>query len=142
MKIPKQFQLIILPKGDLTQPSGMFICCPFTHIVGEGSTYDIAINKWTENARSFYNNFTFPIPPANKFCTRKVWYSEDKTTSDSVFLLDFSPDVKLEPVVVIPSSNEMKGKSEHELGAMFDWKVFCSPITKITQTSIKQPIPA
>lgn len=140
MKVPKQFQLIILPKGDICHPSGLFVCCPFTGIFGEGPTYEKALTMWKENARKSYN-VSFPIPASNKFCTRKVWYSTDKTTSHSIFLLDFSSDVHLDPVVVIPSSHEMKGKSEHELGAMFDWKVFCSPITKIIEPQrINQPI--
>mmetsp|Transcript_2945 Transcript_2945/g.4859 ORF Transcript_2945/g.4859 Transcript_2945/m.4859 type:complete len:152 (+) Transcript_2945:114-569(+) len=145
MKTPstKLFQLVILPKGDVTKPSGMVICCPFTHIIAEGNTFDSALRQWKQRATEKYN-CSFSIPSTNKFCTRKVWYSENPHSHDTLFLLDFSKDIPLKPLIIQPSSQLMKEKSEYkdaDMGAMFDWKVFCSPIIEMKDALVNNRNP-
>eukprot|EP00339_Tiarina_fusa_P024467 CAMPEP_0117041500 /NCGR_PEP_ID=MMETSP0472-20121206/28975_1 /TAXON_ID=693140 ORGANISM="Tiarina fusus, Strain LIS" /NCGR_SAMPLE_ID=MMETSP0472 /ASSEMBLY_ACC=CAM_ASM_000603 /LENGTH=154 /DNA_ID=CAMNT_0004752521 /DNA_START=20 /DNA_END=484 /DNA_ORIENTATION=+ len=132
----KLFQLVILPRGDINKPTGMIICCPFTKVIVEGKTFDVALQRWKAEASRQYVNCSFSVPSPNKFCSRKVWYTTTTTkeSEESVFLIDFSSDIPLESLVINPETRSVKKQTEYDsLGAMFDWKVCCSPIIEMQE---------
>lgn|SRR3990167_9036003 len=131
---PINYQLIILPKIR----EGICIFCPFTKIITEGKNYAQAISDWQQKAKKQYGS-NFPIPKQEEYLTRKVLTgAATNAQSSEFFLIDFNHDIQLEPVVVVLPSMKVLEAKDVPLGAMYDERVFCSPISSIPAASSKK----
>jgi hypothetical protein len=123
------FQLIILPKGDINTPTGVYVYCPFTRILTEGDTYEEAVEEWASVAKSEFGT-NFIIPRKDELLRRKVWYGVLPDTEFPVFYIDFARNISEKPSLVIPSSHTIMEADAYsaDLGVLFDWQVPCSRI--------------
>eukprot|EP01092_Planopodium_desertum_P015045 TRINITY_DN77733_c2_g1_i1.p1 TRINITY_DN77733_c2_g1~~TRINITY_DN77733_c2_g1_i1.p1 ORF type:complete len:208 (-),score=9.81 TRINITY_DN77733_c2_g1_i1:504-1127(-) len=116
------WQIFFLPKDDLFSPQAYIAFCPFTKIIAEGKTIEIALRNWLDKACGvFHVAFSRPTLTA-----RKVWLGEyetpkskdDLSSADrntSIFVIDFS-SIQHPPVAVCPEySTFAEGKSQ-------DWR--------------------
>jgi len=129
------FQLIVLPKGDVENPSGISIYCPFTQILAEGDNYEDAVQNWTIQAQEKLGAYLV-IPKQQDLMQRKVWCGFNNQTKQTWFFIDFAPEIRKHPSFVETTSRTVKDSLDDLDMAMFDWKVPCSSILHINQHSV------
>eukprot|EP01096_Ripella_sp_DP13-Kostka_P016991 TRINITY_DN852_c0_g1_i1.p1 TRINITY_DN852_c0_g1~~TRINITY_DN852_c0_g1_i1.p1 ORF type:complete len:344 (+),score=128.35 TRINITY_DN852_c0_g1_i1:150-1034(+) len=80
-----KFQLHLLPRDDLEEPTSFLSFCPYTNIIAEGSTEDDATNAWIEKASEAFSCAI--ILGHSSFTTKKVICGVVPSSSVPVYVI-------------------------------------------------------
>eukprot|EP01115_Flamella_aegyptia_P004565 TRINITY_DN1967_c2_g1_i1.p1 TRINITY_DN1967_c2_g1~~TRINITY_DN1967_c2_g1_i1.p1 ORF type:complete len:184 (+),score=19.34 TRINITY_DN1967_c2_g1_i1:96-647(+) len=123
------FQIFLLPKDDLLEPSSYFAFCPFSKLHSEGSSINEAVENFIKVANEHFDTKIHELP---SFLSRKVWAAE--VQEKPIYVIDFNKNIGTDPVVICPVT-ELYGNLDlsQVIGFATDWKVCCSPIIFVTE---------